>query len=590
MTAYQPPLEDMRFALAHAAGLDSLAALPGYEEATPDLVAAILDEAAKLAADVVAPLNRSGDREGAVLENGVVRMPSGFREAYALFREGGWNAIPFDPDYGGQGLPWTVALAVQEMWHAANMAFGICPLLTQGAIELLHAHGSDDLRRLYLPKMVAGDWTGSMDLTESQAGSDLAQIRTRAVPANGAYRLFGQKIFISYGDHDLTDNIVHMVLARLPDAPPGTRGISLFLVPKHLPDADGRPGRRNDLRCVALEHKLGIHASPTTVLAFGDDDGAVGFLVGPAHQGLRCMFTMMNNARLAVGLQGVAIAERAYQQARAFARERVQSNDLDGHGPVAIIRHPKVRRMLLTMRVLAEAGRALVYNAAGALDRSRRHPDPVERKRAQTRVDLLTPVVKAWCTDAGVEAASLGIQVHGGMGYVEETGAAQHLRDARVAPIYEGTNDIQAADLAFRKVGRDGGAAARALIAEMRAFDAALAAAQDEDLAAIRQRLANGVAAFDRATDWVAAQAAVDPAAVAAGSNHYLRIAGLVVGGYLLAQAARAAAANGTAGFGRAKRATARFFCDQLLPQTGALLTTLTDGHATVTAADESLS
>jgi alkylation response protein AidB-like acyl-CoA dehydrogenase len=594
MTAYAPPLEDMRFALAHAAGLDGIAALPGYEEATPDLVDAALEEAGKLAAEVFAPLNQPGDRQGAMLENGAVRLPDGFREAYRQLAGNGWTAIPFDPGYGGQGLPWAVAMAVQEMWHAANFSLGVCPLLTQGATELLQAHGSEELKRLYLPRMIAGEWTGTMALTEPQAGSDLAQVRARAVPDGdagaGAHRLFGQKIYITYGDHDLTENIVHMVLARLPGAPAGTRGISLFLVPKVVPGGDGggggEGGRRNDVRCVALEHKLGMHASPTATLAFGDDGGAVGYLLGRPHEGLRAMFTMMNNARLAVGLQGVGLAERAYQQARAYARERVQGNDLEGRGPVPIVRHPDIRRLLMTMRVLAEAGRALIYHAVGAHDRARRHPDEPARKEAQARVDLLTPVAKAWCTDAGVEAASLGIQVHGGSGYVEETGAAQHLRDARVTPIYEGSNGIQAADLAFRKVGRDGGAAARALIAEMRRLDDALAAAPGADLAAIRRRLGDGVAAFDAATGWVARTAAADPPAVAAGAGHYLRLAGLVAGGWLMAKGAHAAArqaADGAA-FPCGKIAGARFFCDQLLPQAGALLATLTEGHESVGA------
>jgi hypothetical protein len=381
-----------------------------------------------------------------------------------------------------------------------------------------------------------------------------------------------------------------MVLARLPDAPAGTRGISLFLVPKRLPDGNGGLGAHNDMRCTGLEHKLGIHASPTASLAFGDHDGALGWLVGPPHQGLKCMFTMMNNARITVGLQGVGIAERAYQQALAYARERVQGPSLDGRGPVPIIRHGDVRRMLMTMRALAEGGRALIYHTAGALDRAHRHPDDFARKEAQARVDLLTPVAKAWCTDAGVEAASLGIQVHGGMGYIEETGAAQHLRDARVAPIYEGSNGIQAADLAFRKVGRDGGAAAQALIAEIRRFEETLAGAPAADFAAMRTRLAEGVTAFDRATDWVAENAVADPEAVAAGSSHYLRMAGLVAGGWLLARTAHAAAADeAVAGqaYARAKRATARFFCDQLLPQTAGLLIALAEGYAAAREIEE---
>ncbi len=446
MTDYAAPLADMRFALTEIAGIDEIARLPGCEQASPDVVDAVLEEAGKLAGGVLAPLNRIGDRQASRLENGVVRTPDGFKEAYAKYVEGGWNALPFPPEHGGQGLPMALSTAVFEMWNSANMGFALCPLLNVGAVEALHAHGTQEQKQVYLPKLVSGEWTGTMNLTEPQAGSDVGALRTRAVRDGDGYRITGQKIFITYGEHDMAANIVHLVLARLPDAPPGTRGISLFLVPKFLVDADGKLGQRNDVRCVSLEHKLGIHASPTCVLAYGDNGGAVGFLIGEENRGMECMFTMMNNARLNVGLQGVAIAERAYQQARDFARQRVQSRPVTATSgdTYPIIHHPDVRRMLLSMRAQTEAMRALAYYTAGAIDRARHYPDSEARAAQQRRVDLLIPVVKAWSTDLGVEIASTGVQVHGGMGFIEETGAAQHLRDARIAPIYEGTNGIQA--------------------------------------------------------------------------------------------------------------------------------------------------
>ena len=595
MIPYAAPIDDMRFVLHHLVGLDGLAALPGLEEATGDLVDAVLEEAGKLAGGVLAPLNTVGDRQGSVLENGVVRTPDGFKAAYDAYREGGWNAVPFDPAFGGQGLPWAVAFAVQEMWQAANLSFGLCPLLNQGAIEALEAHGTAEHKRLFLPKMVSGEWTGTMNLTEPQAGSDVGAVRTRAVPqGDGTYRITGQKIYITYGEHDLADNIVHLVLARLPDAPEGSRGISLFLVPKFLVNEDGSLGPRNDLRCVSLEHKLGIHASPTAVMAYGDEDGAVGTLVGRENQGLKCMFTMMNNARLSVGLQGVAIGERAYQQARDYARTRVQSKDLTRpEAPaVPIIRHPDVRRMLMSMRARIEAVRALTYLAAGDLDRARRHPDAEARAAAQARVDLLTPVVKAYGTDASVDIASLGVQIHGGMGFVEETGAAQHYRDARITPIYEGTNGIQANDLVFRKVLRDGGAAAKAFIAEMRAVDAALAAAAGDDAAAIRQALADGIDALEDATAWLLAEGPQDPAGAAAGAAAYLELFGVVAGGWVLARAGLIAldglqSRDGDPSFWDAKLITARFYADQILPKAGALVRPVTQARRSTLALDE---
>ena len=589
MTSYAAPLADMRFVIHELAGLDAVAALPGCADATPDLVDAILEEAAKFGGEVLAPLNQSGDRQGCVFENGVVRTPDGFADAYARFVDGGWNGVPFDPEYGGQGLPWLVSTAVSEIWQAANMAFSVCPMLNQGAVELISAHGTAEHKALFLPKMISGEWSGAMALTESQAGSDLAQVRTKAVPDGDHYRVSGQKIFITYGEHDLARNIIHMVLARIEGAPAGIKGISLFIIPKFLPGADGTLGERNDMRCVSIEHKLGIHASPTAVMSYGDGDGAVGYLVGEENRGIECMFTMMNAARLGVGLEGVAIAERAYQQARAFALERIQGRALGGGDadPVAIVHHPDVRRMLLSMRAQTEAVRALAYFVAACLDMAKRHQNEKVRRQRQTLVDLLTPVVKAWSTDTGIEVANTGIQVHGGMGYVEETGAAQHLRDGRIAAIYEGTNGIQANDLVGRKVARDKGAGANAFIAMVRELDRELAAAQGDDIAAIRTRLAGGADALAGATRWLVETYPSDPRSVAAGAVHYLRLLGIVAGGWMMARAALIAAASpaaggGDPGFLRAKLVSARFFADQVLVQAGMLATVFTQGAAFV--------
>ncbi|HXP74900.1 MAG TPA: acyl-CoA dehydrogenase [Stellaceae bacterium] len=589
MSDYAAPLADMRFALRSVAGLADIAMLPGCEQAAPELVDQILDEAAKLAGDVIAPLNAVGDRERSRLENGVVRTPPGFGDAYRSYVEGGWNSLPFDPAHGGQGLPQVVATAVLEMWTSANLSFSLCPMLTIGAVELLQAHGSPDQKRLYLEKMISGEWTGTMNLTEPQAGSDVGALRTRAVKKGDHYEITGQKIFITYGDHDMAANIVHMVLARLPDAPAGTRGISLFIVPKRLVNPDGSLGKHNDLRPVSLEHKLGIHASPTCVMAFGDHGGAVGYLVGEPNRGMELMFTMMNNARLNVGLQGVAIAERAYQQARDFARVRVQGKPVGAKadGPLPIVHHADVRRMLLDMRACTEAARALTYTVAAGIDRARHHPDADERERQQRRVDLLIPVVKAWCTDLGVDVASTGVQVHGGMGFVEETGAAQHLRDARIAPIYEGTNGIQANDLVARKLGRDGGAAARALIAEMRGLDGDLADAAGDDLGFIRRQLSAGIDALATATDWMTETVAKDMPRALAGSVPYLRLLGTVAGGWLLAKGALAAQEalgqhDREAGFLEAKLTTARFFAEHRLASASGLLPGVTGGTTVV--------
>ena len=582
---YTAPINDMRFALDAIAQLPEIARLPGYEEATPDLVSAILEEAGKLAGEVLAPLNHPGDREGSVFENGVVRTPEGFQDAYRQFVDGGWNALPFDPDFGGQGLPWSLATAVQEMWQAANLSFGLCPLLTAGAVELLQAHGSDDQKTDYLAQLISGVWTGTMNLTEPQAGSDVGALKTRAIPNGDHYLITGQKIYITWGEHDCADNIVHMVLARLPDAPEGTKGISLFLVPKFLVNEDGSLGPRNDLRCVSIEHKLGIKASPTAVMSYGDSGGAVGYLVGAENQGMACMFTMMNNARLAVGIQGVALAERAYQQARAFAFDRTQSRALDGGPePAKIIRHPDVRRMLATMKARTEAARALTYWAAAALDRAKAEPDGTRRAAAQARIDLLIPIVKSWCTDIACEVSSLGVQVHGGMGFIEETGAAQHFRDARILPIYEGTNGIQALDLLGRKLLRDKGAALTALIAELR--DGLPATDGPTELVALHAPLAEAVDTLENVTAWLLDAGAESLPKGAAAAMPYLNLCGSVLGGWLLARGA--AAAGGDAALRGARVKTARFYADNLLGEAAGLARAVTRGaESTLAFADD---
>jgi alkylation response protein AidB-like acyl-CoA dehydrogenase len=578
MTPYRPPLADIGFCLEEFADLPGLMALPDFAELSPDLVSAILAEGGKLAAGELAPLNAIGDRRGSRLENGVVTTPEGFRAAYEKFVAGGWNALPFDPAYGGQGLPWSLAIALQEMWGSANLAFSLCPLLTQGAVEAISAHGSPAQRQSYLPKLIGGTWTGTMNLTEPQAGSDVGALRCRAVPDGERYLITGQKIFITYGDHDLAENVIHLVLARTPEAPAGSRGLSLFLVPKRLVNAGGALAQANDLRVVSLEQKLGIHASPTCVMAYGDNGGAVGYLIGEENHGLEYMFTMMNNARLSIGLQGLSIAERAYQMARDYALTRVQGRPIGASEPnTPIIGHPDVRRMLMTIRAQSEAMRALAYFTAGALDRSKHQGDPAARGQSQRLVDLLIPVVKAWSTDLGCEAASMAIQVHGGMGFIEETGVAQLYRDIRIAPIYEGTNGIQANDLVGRKLMRDKGAAARDFIAGLRASDGDLANSRGEDLSAIRAALAEGAAALARSTDWLIETHGTNPALALAGATPYLRLFGTVAGGWLMAMAALAAArrlregamneATGDKTFLTAKLATARFYADNILVQ-----------------------
>ena len=594
MTDYTAPIRDMRFVLNELVGMEQIAALPGYGEVTPELVESSLEEAGKFARDELGPLNHAGDKQPPVLADGVVTTGPGFREAYEKFIAGGWNALACDPEYGGQGMPHLVASAVEEMWQSANMAFGLCPLLTRGAIEALHLCGTEEQKNLYLPKMVEGTWTGTMNLTEPQAGSDLSAVRTRAVPEGDHFRITGTKIYITYGEHDYTDNIIHLVLARLPDAPEGVKGISLFVVPKFLVNPDGSLGERNDVRCVSLEHKLGIHASPTAMLAFGDKGGAIGTLVGEPNRGLEYMFIMMNAARFGVGLQGIAIGERAYQQALEYARGRVQGTEagVRGGGRVAIIQHPDVRRMLMAMKSATEAARALAYTTAAAMDIAASHPDPAVRARLQARAELLIPVVKGWSTENAVEIASLGVQVHGGMGFVEETGAAQHLRDARILTIYEGTTAIQANDLMGRKISRDKGEAARATIAEMQETVAALEAAGGEDFAALHAGLRDGIAVLARAVDWVVQTYPTQPAIALAGAVPLLKLFGTVAGGWQMSRAALAARAaleqgdNADRDFLTAKIGTARFYADHVLPQAQGLGHTILHGAAGVLALD----
>lgn len=592
MSTYHAPLKDMQFAIAEFGGLSEVAALPGCEEASAELVEAVLGEAGKFAQGVLDPLNHSGDRQGAQWRDGVVTAPDGFAEAYAQFVAAGWNGLGAATRFGGQGLPHLVAMPLQEMWNSANMAFCLCPMLTTGVQEALSHHGSAALLDTYMPKLVSGEWTGTMNLTEPQAGSDLSAVRARAEPEGDHYRIHGTKIYITWGEHDMAANIVHLVLARLPDAPDGVKGISLFVVPKFMVNADGTLGARNDIRCVSIEHKLGIHGSPTCVLAYGDDRGAVGYLVGEPHRGLAYMFTMMNHARLGVGMEGIAISERAYQHALDYARTRVQGRAIGQKSGdrVTIIHHPDVRRMLMTMRAYTEAMRALGYYAAGELDRAKHQPDQEARARHQARLDLLTPVVKGWCTEVAVEMASIGVQIHGGMGFIEETGAAQYLRDARISTIYEGTTGIQANDLIGRKVGAEQGVTALAMIVDMRAVGAGLAAAGTE-FSGMYAVYIQAVDALEAATRWLVDHYREQPEATAAVAVPYLKLFGTVAGGWLMARAAliareRLAGSGADREFLEAKRATARFYLEHLLPQAAALAQTVTTGAASTLALD----
>jgi alkylation response protein AidB-like acyl-CoA dehydrogenase len=570
MTDYQAPLKQMRFTIDHLADFGDVRALPDFQSVDADTVEAVLEEAAKFASGVLTPTNVIGDRQGVKVVGDGVQVPAEFTDAYGKFCEGGWPGIASNPEFGGQGLPKTVSVACDEMWAAANVAFALCPELSQGAILAMDRHGTDELKAWFLEKMVSGQWSGSMCLTEAQAGSDLSSLTTRAEPKGDRYLITGQKIYITWGDHPMAENIVHLVLARLPDAPPGTKGISLFVVPKYKVNDDGSLGERNDNYCVSVEHKMGIHASPTCVLSFGDNGGAEGFLVGKPNEGLAAMFTMMNYMRLGVGLQAVGLSDRAYQAAAAYSRDRVQGRAPGEKGRVAIIRHPDVRRMLLTMRVLTQASRAVCYYTAACLDRAAHGTDAEIAAVFDARADLLTPIAKAWTTEASLEVTSNGIQVHGGMGYVEETGVAQFYRDARIAPIYEGTNGIQAIDLVGRKLLRDGGATVSAFVSDMRTVDAPLANA-GEEFAVVRSALARALDELVECSTHIVTGAKRDPELVSAVAFNYLMLLGTVIGGWQLARGALVAdgqlAAGGDRAFLGTQLVMARFYAEQILPR-----------------------
>jgi 3-(methylthio)propanoyl-CoA dehydrogenase len=591
---YRPPLRDVSFVLDHLVDIEGLFGLEPFAHLDAATVQGVLEENAKFASEVIAPLNRIGDLQGSQhLPDNSVRTPDGFKDAYAAYVAAGWNSVPFEPGYGGGGFPWLVGIALQEFMSSANMAFSLCPLLTQSAIDILRHHADETLQQTYLPRMVSGEWTGTMNLTEPEAGSDVGALRTKAEPADdGTWRITGTKIFITYGEHDMADNVLHLVLARTPGAPPGTKGISCFLVPKFLVEPDGSIGARNDVTCLSIEHKLGIKASPTCVMSYGEDGGAIGHLIGEQNQGMRYMFTMMNNARLSVGLEGLALGERAYQDALAYAQERHQ-----GRAPgapagesSAIVEHPDVRRMLLTMRAYIEAMRSLIYLTAERIDVALAHPDPATREAASERVDLLIPLCKAWSTDLGVEITSLALQVYGGMGYVEETGVAQHFRDARITPIYEGTNGIQAMDLVGRKLPMRGGGVMADFLAEIRGLDAPLAAGGD-DLRSIRSNLADALDSLSDTTDWMLEHGRDDVRGALAGATPYLRMCALVTGGWLMARQALAAKAllasgDGDAALLEAKVTTARFYATQLLPAVKGLTGPATAGSEDLFAVD----
>ncbi|HKY03217.1 MAG TPA: acyl-CoA dehydrogenase [Burkholderiales bacterium] len=569
MSEYLAPLRDMRFVLKHLAAIEEIAQLPGCEDANLELVDHILEESARFATEVLSPLNRVGDQQGSTLKGEEVTTPPGFKEAYKQFIEAGWNSLEFPSEFGGQDLPKIVAAPVMEMWKSANMSFSLCPMLSSGAAEALQLCGTPEQKALYIPKLAEGVWTGTMNLTEPQAGSDLAQIKTRAIPDGDHYRIYGQKIFITYGEHDLAENIVHLVLARLPDAPAGVKGISMFIVPKFQVNEDGSLGARNDVRCLSLEHKLGIHASPTAVMAYGEKDGAVGYLVGLANRGLEYMFVMMNAARFAVGMEGLSIAERAYQQALGYARERVQGRDMETGAQVPIIAHPDVRRMLMRMKVQTEAMRAVAYVVAAAIDRATHHQDEAVRKEQQAFVDLMIPIVKGWSTETAIDVASTGVQVHGGMGFIEETGAAQHLRDARITTIYEGTTGIQANDLIGRKIVRDGGAAAFALAAEIRTVA--------KDCQSIT--LTQAVDAYEAAVRWILDAHAQDPKLAYAVSVPFLQMMGTLCGGWQMTRAASVTQRlDSEDEFAKAKQVSAAFYAATFLTQVPALFEAMRQG------------
>ena len=565
MTDYRAPTADMLFALNHLAELPQVCALPAFTEASPVLVASVLEEAARFAGDILAPLNTVGDLIGTRVVGDQVRESSGFAEAYVQFTTNGWPALPCNPEFGGMGLPECVGLATMEMWSAANVSFALCPMLGQGAIEAIEHHASEALKACYLPKMISGEWTGTMNLTESQAGSDLSSVQTKAVPHLDHYKLFGTKIFITWGDHSMTNNVVHLVLARLEGAPEGVKGISLFLVPKYLVNDDGEPGARNDVYARSVEHKMGIHGSPTCVMAFGEKGGALGYLVGEANMGLSYMFTMMNHARLNVGVQGVALSDRAYQQAVHYARDRMQGQAPGMPGKSAIIHHPDVRRMLMLMRALSEASRALCYVTSAAFDHGHKALDPEVRASAMRRAELLTPISKAWSTEVSQEVTSLGVQVHGGMGFIEETGAAQLMRDARITTIYEGTTGIQALDLIGRKVIRDQGAALLSLLEEVDETAVALATG----FPAMAASLTAASTEFRQATSFVLIHAGDHEHLASAVAYNYLMGAGTVIAGWLMARSALIAASlrHEDEAFYSAKITTATFYFDQIMPR-----------------------
>ncbi|WP_374673510.1 acyl-CoA dehydrogenase [Ideonella sp.] len=586
---YRAPVKDMLFVMQELAGIDAVSRLPGFEEAGLDTAQAVLEECAKLNEDVVAPLNWDGDVNPSSFQAGEVRATPGFKAAFDQYVQGGWQGLHHPADFGGQGLPKLIHAACQEMVNAANMSFALCPLLTDGAIEALLTAGTPEQQATYLPKLIDGTWTGTMNLTEPQAGSDLSLVRTRAEPQpDGSYKLFGTKIFITWGEHDMAENIVHLVLARVAGAPEGVKGISLFICPKFLLNADGTPGARNDVHCVSIEHKMGIKASPTAVLQYGDHGGAVGYLVGEENRGLEYMFVMMNAARFGVGVQGIAVADRAYQRAVAYARDRVQSRPVDGSMNTAapIIHHPDVRRMLMTMRAYTEGCRAMALVGAAAYDAAHHHPDPEARAQNQAVYEFLVPLIKGYSTEMSIDVASLGVQVHGGMGFIEETGAAQHYRDAKILTIYEGTTAIQANDLVGRKTARDGGRTARAIAAQIEQTEQALAASGNDAAQAMSRRLGAARLAFLDVVEFVVAGAKGQPNAVYGGSVKYLMLAGNLVAGWQMGRALLAAekrlAEGSDADFMRAKIATARFYADHILTQAPGLRDAIVDGAAPI--------
>ncbi|MBS0402928.1 MAG: acyl-CoA dehydrogenase [Proteobacteria bacterium] len=591
MSDYIPPLQDMQFVLNELAGLQDIAALPGHGEATPDTARAVLEQAGAFAAEVIAPLNHPGDVEGVRLEGGQPRMPAGWVRAYASYVEGGWPTLAVPEALGGQNLPGVLAAPVEEMMNSGSIAFGLLGLLSRGAVQVLSEVGTPEQQRRYLPRLISGEWTGTMVLTEPQAGSDLSAVRTRATrAADGSYRLHGTKIFITYGDHDLTPNVIHMVLARVDGAPAGTKGISLFVVPKRFVNDDGSLGAHNDLRAVSIERKLGLHATPTCVMAFGDGEGAVGQLVGEENRGLEYMFIMMNSARFSVGLEAIGLAERAYQKARAYARERVQGVEQGGAGNerVAIIRHPDVRRMLLNMKCRIEAMRALAGVMAASMDQAAANPDAQVREEHQAFVELMMPIAKGWFTEVGLDIASMGIQVHGGVGFIEETGAAQHLRDARITTIFEGTTGIQAMDLVGRKVGRDGGRVIGAVIARMRAVQTALQAHANAELSAIGERLNQGIDDLEAAVESIVKSWASGPKPALAGSVPFLELLGIVAGGWQMGRAALAAdrllKSDPGSEFLTHKILGSRFYADHVLSRSAGLRHAVVAGGAATLA------